>query len=211
MVLYDTFDEEPLCSVNYVLAGEEPGTWWFSVSTRAADYLSAISEPKADGRIYRIDASGISLAADGLYFPNAMQINPANGYFYVVETTAGAISRARVHANGRLGPFARFGPPLLFPGAYPDGLALDVDGNVWVTELSRNALLLIDPSGEMHTLFEDPDAAVIRAPTDLAFGGPDLRTVFIGSLKMTSLASFRSPVAGLQQRHWRNATRPCFI
>jgi len=38
--------------------------------------------------------------------------------------------------------------------------------------------------------------------TSLAFGGPDLRTAYLGSLKGTQLASFRSPVAGLPPIHW---------
>ena len=210
-LLFDSFEGEPLGSVNYVLAGEEPGTCWFSVSTRSADYRTAISEPKPDGRIFRIDANGLSLAADGLYFPNAMEFDPASGYLYIVETTAGAISRAQVDASGRLGKFSRFGPSLLYPGAYPDGLALDEEGNVWITELSRHAILVIDPSGRMHTVFEDPGASVIRAPTALAFGGHDRRTVFVGSLKMTSLASFRAPVAGRLSRHWLNGSRPSFL
>ena len=36
----------------------------------------------------------------------------------------------------------------------------------------------------------------------ITFGGPDLKTVYIGSLMGTSLPSFRSPVAGLPMVHW---------
>ncbi len=38
--------------------------------------------------------------------------------------------------------------------------------------------------------------------TSLAFGGPDLRTAYMGSLAGDSLAVFRSPVAGLPLAHW---------
>jgi gluconolactonase len=210
-LLHNTFNSEALGAVNFVLAGEAPGTWWFSVSTRDADYRTAITKPRPDGRIYRLDANGLSVAASGLFFPNAMQIDPAGGFIYVAETTIGSISRAPIEASGRLGEFVRFGPSPLYPGAYTDGVALDEDGNVWITELSRNALMVIDRMGEMHTIFEDPGAKVLRSPTDLAFGGPDLRTVFVGSLKMSSLAFFEAPVAGLPQRHLRNATRPNFL
>ena len=89
-------------------------------------------------------------------------------------------------------------------------LALDSAGNVWVTELSRNAILAIAPDGACHTVFEDPEGTVLRAPTDLAFGGADLRSVFVSSLKMSTLPVFTAPVPGLALRHWRNATRPAF-
>jgi hypothetical protein len=36
----------------------------------------------------------------------------------------------------------------------------------------------------------------------VTFGGPDLRTVYIGSLKGTRIPYFRSPIAGLPMVHW---------
>jgi hypothetical protein len=36
----------------------------------------------------------------------------------------------------------------------------------------------------------------------VTFGGPDLRTVYIGSLKGTTIPYFRSPIAGLPMIHW---------
>jgi gluconolactonase len=36
----------------------------------------------------------------------------------------------------------------------------------------------------------------------ITFGGPDLRTVYIGSLRGTRIPYFRSPVAGLPMVHW---------
>ena len=41
-----------------------------------------------------------------------------------------------------------------------------------------------------------------RLLTGLAFGGPDLQTVYLGSLGGTALPSFRSPVPGLPMAHW---------
>ncbi|MGC7532755.1 SMP-30/gluconolactonase/LRE family protein, partial [Pandoraea pneumonica] len=36
----------------------------------------------------------------------------------------------------------------------------------------------------------------------VTFGGPDLRTVYLGSLRDTRLPCFRAPVAGLPMVHW---------
>jgi gluconolactonase len=89
-------------------------------------------------------------------------------------------------------------------------------------------LVAITPDGELITLFEDGDreaAAKFDAELDsgeivsfdtisatggkvapwltsLTFGGPDLRTVYLGSLKATSIPYFPSPVAGLPLIHW---------
>jgi sugar lactone lactonase YvrE len=209
-LLYDTFEGEALGSVNFVLAGEEPGAFWFSVATCAADFRDAIASPRPDGRIFRIDRNGLALVADGLFFPNAMQVDHERGHIYVAETTAGAIARASIDTNGTIGAFERFGPAPLYAGAYTDGLAIDCEGNVWITELSRHAILLLGPDGTMHTVFEDPQATTLQSPTHLAFGGQDLRTVFVGSLKMAVIPAFRSPVAGLATRHWRRRTPLAF-
>ena len=37
----------------------------------------------------------------------------------------------------------------------------------------------------------------------VTFGGPDLKTVYIGSLRGTRIPYFRSPVAGLPRVHWK--------
>jgi hypothetical protein len=37
----------------------------------------------------------------------------------------------------------------------------------------------------------------------VTFGGPDLRTVYLGSLFADRLATFRSPIAGAEPPHWR--------
>jgi hypothetical protein len=42
--------------------------------------------------------------------------------------------------------------------------------------------------------------------TSLTFGGPDLRTVYLGSVKGTTLPYFNSPVPGLPMIHWGGKT-----
>ncbi len=96
------------------------------------------------------------------------------------------------------------------------------------TTVLRNGVGIITPDGDYHVVFEDANEALLATfdqkiaagqatPADMAatvgktlqlitsvtFGGPDLRTVYIGSLAMTHLPTFRSPVPGLPMRHWR--------
>jgi len=44
---------------------------------------------------------------------------------------------------------------------------------------------------------------VLRNISSLAFGGPDLRTAYLGCLLGDRVASFPSPVAGAPPVHWR--------
>ncbi len=48
----------------------------------------------------------------------------------------------------------------------------------------------------------DNHSLKLKNISSIAFGGPDLRTVFLGCLGGDALATFRSPVAGLAPAHW---------
>lgn len=87
---------------------------------------------------------------------------------------------------------------------------------------------IITPDGDYHVVIEDPREEVLKSfeekvangtaqPNDmlmaagpnlqfitsLAFGGPDLRTAYLGSLAMSTLPTFQSPVPGLPMSHWK--------
>ena len=87
--------------------------------------------------------------------------------------------------------------------------------------IGQDRLVAITPEGDVVTIWEDGDrdlkAAALAAPDDsgvstvlgakpgdglaprmasVTFGGPDLRTVYVGSLGGTALPTFRSPVPG---------------
>lgn len=71
-------------------------------------------------------------------------------------------------------------------------------------DLVRPESVLAQPNGTA----EPSDRAMAAGPnlqfiTSLAFGGPDLRTAYLGSLAMSTLPTFQSPVAGLPMRHWK--------
>ena len=165
---------------------------------------------------------------DGIYFTNEIRLDAKEEYLYVAETTRNHIVRFRVQSNGSLGDKEVFGPDNLGVGGAVDGFTFDADGNVWVTTVLRNGVGIITPDGDYHVVFEELNEQLLSTfegkvvdgqaqPTDMAatagktlqlvtsvtFGGPDLKTVYIGSLGMSKLPTFQSPVAGLAMRHWK--------
>lgn len=69
-------------------------------------------------------------------------------------------------------------------GATPDGLCVDMDGCVWFALFGGGAIVRLDPDGREMERVRVP----VSHPTSCAFGGDDLRTLFITS------ESFRQPV-----------------
>lgn len=223
--LYDRIDGQPLGKTNFVLC-DRKGRIWFTVTTRQVPWTRSINERTADGYVGLIDEHGIRIVADGFVGTNEIRLDANEEWLYVVETNARRISRLRVAPNGDLSHREVYGPSDL--GGFPDGFAFDAYGNLWVTLILTERLVAITPEGELLTLLDDgkPDALALYeaayangsttpemmgacrgdlAPlmASLTFGGPDLRTVYLGSLGGNTLPSFRAPVAGLPMSHWR--------
>lgn len=199
-LLLDRFEGAPLGAVNFVHI-DPRGDTWVTVSTRTEPRSRAITAPIPDGYVLKLERSGPRLMADGLCFANELRFDPAMRCAYLAESALGRVLKLPIRPDGTLAPGTPFGAAPLFPGAIVDGLALDVDGGLWVTEVTRNAIYRIDPDGSTHCLFEDPAAEVLDFPASIAFGGADRKTIFVGSIRMDHLLCFRSPVAGAPMWH----------
>ncbi|WP_026999224.1 SMP-30/gluconolactonase/LRE family protein [Eisenibacter elegans] len=218
---------EPLGPVNYVFCDSQDRLW-VAISARRHPWFAAAAAPAPDGHVILVDSNGARIVADGITFTNEIRLDRDEKYLYVAETMAAKISRFPVNADGSLGAKETFGPESLGDTHFVDGFAFDAEGNVWVTTVLRNGLMVIDAqTRQAYTIFEDANhealAAVaealpkgqltpehmfgcmgqrLRLITSINFGGEDLKTVYIGSLAMDTLMSFRSPVAGMPMRHW---------
>jgi sugar lactone lactonase YvrE len=58
---------------------------------------------------------------------------------------------------------------------FPDGLTVDVDGNVWVAMYSGSRIDVFDPAG--NTVHSEP--LEVRRPTSVAFGGEGLTDLYV--------------------------------
>ncbi len=224
-VLLSEIDGKPLGSPNFVFM-DSKNRLWLSVITRHHPWVAGFMAGAHDGCIILIDDKGPRLVADNIFLCNEIRLDAQEKYLYVAETAASHILRFPVNEDGGLGEREIFGPENLGVGAMVDGFTFDAEGNLWVTTVLRNGLVIITPEGEAHTVFEDPSEMMdtvmgkiangtfqpedmftlvgktIQFPTSVAFAGPDLKTVYMGSLAMPHLLSFQSPVPGLPLHHW---------
>ncbi|HEY7348180.1 MAG TPA: SMP-30/gluconolactonase/LRE family protein [Ktedonobacterales bacterium] len=220
-------DGVPVTCANYVFL-DSKNRLWMAFSTRESHWWPAAASPRPDGYIALLDEKGPRIVRDDIFFTNEIRLDASEAYLYVAETMKNHIIRFRVQPDGSLTDKEIVGPPSLGLGAAVDGFAFDQDGNIWVTTVLRNGVGIITPDGDYHVVFEEANepllssfedkvAAGEASPADMAatvgqtlqlvtsvnFGGPDLRTVYVGSLALSQLPTFRSPVPGLPMRHWK--------
>ena len=84
-----------------------------------------------------------------------------------------------------------------------DGCALDAHGNLWVTLVLANRIVAITPEGHTTVVVEDPEGKLVNAPTSVAWGGADMRDVYIGSIATPYVLKGRSSVPGMPMVHQR--------
>lgn len=220
-------DGVKLSSSNYVFI-DSKNRLWMAFSTREAHWWPAAAHPRPDGYIVLLDEKGPRIVRDDIYFTNEIRLDAKEEYLYVAETMMSRIIRFRVQPDGSLTDKEIFGPDGLAVGGAVDGFAFDNDGNVWVTTVLRNGVGIITTDGDYHVVFEEANEPVLatfgekiaagtaepadmlasvgktlQLVTSVTFGGPDLRTVYVGSLGMNRLPTFRSPVPGLPMHHWK--------
>ncbi|MCG6910853.1 MAG: SMP-30/gluconolactonase/LRE family protein [Deltaproteobacteria bacterium] len=226
-LMYDSIDGEPIGKVNFVLR-DSRNRIWLTISTRVKNWMETISPNISDGYIALADERGLRIVADGFSFTNEIRLDAREEYMYIVETTGQRVSRMKVGSDGSLSNREVFGPSKLGPYGFPDGIAFDAYGNLWGTLVMVDQVFAITPEGDFTIILDDLNEAPARAleqafvedrvtPDDMlaaggtiapwfasvTFGGPDLKTVYIGSLRGTRIPFFRSPVAGLPMIHWR--------
>lgn len=217
-------DGAPLPPTNYVHI-DGLGRLWITVSTRKQPRNLGYRPDCDDGFVVLVQGGDARIVADGLGYTNECVIHPETGQLYVNETFARRLTRFDVDASGELSnktTLAEFGP-----GTFPDGLTFDAEGGVWITSIVSNRVIRVAPDGSQETVLEDVDQGALAEVeaafqagemgrphldrsfgsrlmniSSAAFGGADLRTVYLGCLLGDTIAAFRAPVAGLQPAHW---------
>ncbi|WP_168166059.1 SMP-30/gluconolactonase/LRE family protein [Bosea sp. PAMC 26642] len=218
-------DGQPIPPSNYVVRDRE-GRLWLTVSTRLKPRSLDYRLDSSTGFVAVLDERGARIVADGLGFTNECQITPDGRWLYVNETYGRRLSRFPITPGARLGPKQVVHE--FDAGQFPDGLAFDANGKVWIAGVISNQLLRIDPEGgHAEIIISETDArhvawveeafvanglgrlqmdsnpaVTLRNLSSIAFGGPDLKTGYLGCLLGDHIGIVRLPVSGTAPVHW---------
>jgi sugar lactone lactonase YvrE len=150
-----------------------------------------------DGFIWRIPPGGTHAEiwcreANG--FTNGMCLSADGRFLYVVESSPPLISRVGIKADGGAGERRVV---VELPRQVPDGIAFDVEGNLYISLYNPNIIYRLTALGELVTLYDDWEQLMLVAPTNIAFGGRDMRDLIVAGVCGWSVHTAKVEIPGL--------------
>ena len=145
------------------------GAFWIGTMTR--------SEQEAPvGSVYHYRAGTLTTLKSGIKIPNATCFSPDGRIAYWTDTPTKQIMQVATDPTTGLpvGEWTLFADVSEGRG-YPDGAVVDSEGYLWNAKWGGSCVVRHAPDGSIDRIVEVPVSQV----TCPAFGGPDLKTLFI--------------------------------
>ena len=142
------------------------------------------------GRVWRIDRDGRThVAAADLGTTNGIEVSPDGRKLYANESVQRRIWVFDIAADRTLSNRRKFAE---FPDHGFDGMRCAADGTLYCTRHGKGTVVVLSPEG---AVVEEIDVLGPN-PTNLTFGGPDRRTVYVTEAGKKRIVSFRTSRAG---------------
>jgi gluconolactonase len=183
--LYETCDGKRLVAPDDLVFDHQGGMW-----------ISDIGKIKGDAGIYYALPHGKSIKCvkGGMTAPNGIGLSPDGKQLHVSE--ARQLWTYDISGPGTLGPstsYPQADHAKLRERSIADSLKVQADGKVCVCTLLAGGISIIDAAGSTEFIeFADP------MTTNLAFGGPDMRDVWVTLSGTSRIGRVRWPYPGLK-------------
>jgi sugar lactone lactonase YvrE len=167
---------------------DRQGRLWFST-------MKSNGQKDRVGKWYRLDRHGLfESALTGFTTPNGSAFSPNGDRMYLAESAADVRTVWAIDYDaqtGALGDRRSFADFHHYIGR-PDGACVDESGCYWVAATQVGRLLRFTPQGALDQMIELP----FNSPTMPCFGGPDLKTLYVASLRRNTEKAADDPFAG---------------
>jgi len=193
-VLMDKFDGKRLSRPNDVCCKSDGSLYFTNPGLRIP-----LGERELDpSAVYRIMPNGANAHVADFEYPNGLAFSPDERVLYVANTRHAAyIHRIELDSTGamtRRGIFADMSSDEKI--GVPDGMKVDVEGRVWCT--GPGGTWVFAPDGTRIGILKTPEV-----PANLAFGGPDMKTIFFTA--HTSVYTMRVKTPGLAGHQFKKS------
>jgi sugar lactone lactonase YvrE len=154
--------------------GPDGAFWVGTMDARAARPRQPI------GALYRVTVDGrVEKKVAEIAVSNGLAFSPDGRSMFHADTNVGRLDRWTLDpASGALSDRRQIAV-LDEAAGRPDGGATDADGNYWSAGISAQCLNHLTPAGRLIAKYALP----VFAPTMPCFGGTDLQTLFVTSLR----------------------------
>lgn len=171
----DSCDGRALNGPNDLVLDGLGGIWFTDPAWAPRDPAgSAPASASPPGAVRYVGADRVvTTVRNGLVFPNGIAITPEGDRLVVGETGTGDILVADLIAPGHVGDwsvYARLGEQ-----SFPDGMCFDARGRLIVAGTGSGRLFVVGALGDVEREIPMDD----RDLTNVCFGGPGFRTLFV--------------------------------
>ena len=160
-------------------------------------YASDPNWDKGTGQVWRINVHGTTtLVAEKMGTTNGIEVSPDGKTLYVNESVQRNVWAFDIAPGGALRnkrllkKFDDFGF---------DGMRCDADGNLYITRHGKGTVAVLSPAGNVIREID----VLGKRPSNLCFGGPDGRTVYVTEVDKQRLVQFRVETPGLAWKRWQ--------
>lgn len=146
------------------------------------------------GRVYRLSPSGkLDLLLANVPSPNGIVLSPDGRFLHVAVTRGNCVWRMPVQRDGSVSKagqfFTSYGP------SGPDGLAMDEAGRLLVANPGLGYVWVLNHRAEPVQVLRGPAG---HSLTNMAFGGPDRKTLYVTDSTAGQVLCAPMDVAGAQ-------------
>ena len=149
---------------------------------------------KRNGFVLRFDPDGRGeVLAGPLGYTNGLSLTADERYLFMVESDTDSVLRFQIGADDKLGVPELYGDHI---GRFPDGLALDAEGNLYVCCYASDEIWRIGLDRQKTLVAHDRWGIRLGRPTNLAFGGQNFDEIYVANLSRYTITRAKLGIRG---------------
>ncbi len=166
--LFIEWEGRPLMGLNDLTTNDAGAVYTGSLS------FNPLSDAKPlPGSLFRIDPPGRATKLwDGILVTNGLGLSPDRKLLYHCDSPTSAVWAYDVTADGGVKDRRIFAK---MPEGHPDGMAVDVEGGIWVAAVRAGEVVHFGNDGGVRKRIKVPATMV----TSLTFGGRDMQDLYV--------------------------------
>ena len=161
-----------------------------AITNRNTFFASNPNWKAGTGSVWYANKKGkIKMMEGNMGTTNGIEVSPDNKRLYVNESVQRNVWVYRIKGNGKL----RNKKLLIeFADHGMDGMRCDSQGNLYIARYGKGVVAIVSPEGKLIREVK----LIGEKPTNIAFGGPDGKTVYVTMQDKGNVEYFRTDTAG---------------